>query len=132
MNLIAAHEAIYERLEVIKGVTIWDYLPSDESPPYIVLGKMSFEFLDLLAAKDMTGYVLTQKIHVVTKTQEKHQAIEIINQIKKLLEPELEIEGSFLMKQLLKSGSVEETEDELFYAETNIEIWLEDDEEVQR
>ncbi|MBX9115917.1 hypothetical protein [Enterococcus casseliflavus] len=135
MKLIETHEAVYtqvaESLAELPEVTVWDYLPVDIRPPYIVLGKLDFEFPDSLGSKTGESYKVVQKIHVVTTAQEKLLAAKIIQKIKNALDNYVEVEATTVLEQKVLGGMIEETADEEFYGEMNVELWLDDDEEEE-
>lgn len=135
MRLIETHESIYtkvtESLAELPQVTVWDYLPVDVRPPYVVLGKLDFEFTESLGSKTGGSYKVVQKIHVVTIAQEKFLAAKIIQKIKNALEELVEVEETTVLEQKVLGGMVEETADEEFYGEINVELWLDDDEEEE-
>jgi len=129
MRLIEAHDAIYERItEALEGIaSAWDYLPKTEKPPFVVVGRMDFDFSNSLATKTSVGYTVTQKMHVVTTAREKHKAVEILRKTKEALAYPLVVEGTTVLRQNVTTGLVEETADEEFYGEMNLLLWLEDD-----
>ncbi|RHK04270.1 hypothetical protein DW084_16345 [Enterococcus casseliflavus] len=135
MKLIETHEAIYtqveESLAELPEVTVWDYLPVDIRPPYVVLGKLDFEFPDSLGSKTGGSYKVVQKIHVVTTAQEKLLAAKIIQIIKNALDEFVDVEETTVLEQKVLGGMIEETADEEFYGEMNVELWLDDDEEEE-
>ncbi|VTT35859.1 Uncharacterised protein [Enterococcus casseliflavus] len=135
MKLIETHEAVYnqvaESLVELPEVTVWDYLPIDIRPPYVVLGKLDFEFPDSLGSKTGGSYKVVQKIHVITTAQEKLLAAKIIQKIKTTLDEFVEIEDTTVLEQKVLGGMIEETADEEFYGEMNVELWLDDDEEEE-
>ena len=135
MKLIETHEAIYtqvvESLAELPEVTVWDYLPVDIRPPYAVLGKLDFEFPDSLGSKTGGSYKVVQKIHVVTTAQEKLLAAKIIQIIKNALDEFVDVEETTVLEQKVLGGMIEETADEEFYGEMNVELWLDDDEEEE-
>jgi len=128
MKIIETHEAIFDRVSraLDRSITLWDYLPSNVSPPYVVLGKVGFELSGGLQTKLSTGYILTQKIHVITKTEEKHKAVRIMNTIIEALQEDLSIRGATVLRQFFTVGEVEETSNEEFYGEIDFSLWLED------
>lgn len=126
MKLIEVHEAVYNRLDEVVEIPIWDYVPPDERPPFLVMRKTAFSFPENLATKTDEGYAVQQDILVVTEAREKHQAIEILTKIKNSLSEPLEIEGVMLYSQRFLDGEVYEQEDGLFLAETGIGLWVED------
>lgn len=135
MRLIETHESIYtqvaESLAELVEVTVWDYLPVDVRPPYVVMGKLDFEFPDSLGSKTGGSYKVVQKIHVVTTAQEKLLATKIIQKIKTALDEFIDVEGTTVLEQKVLGGMIEETADEEFYGEMNVELWLDDDEEEE-
>lgn len=133
MQLIEAHEAIYESVESAIGelASVWDYLPPQEKKPYVVLGRLGFEFPDSLGTKTGCSYKVLQKIHVVTTAQEKLLAAKIIREIKNALDEFVEVEGTTVLEQKVLGGMIEETADEEFYGELDVELWLDDDEEEE-
>lgn len=135
MKLIETHEAIYTRvvesLAELSEVTVWDYLPVDIRPPYVVLGKLDFEFPDSLGSKTGGSYKVVQKIHVITTAQEKLLAAKIIQTIKNALDEFVDVEETTVLEQKVLGGMIEETADEEFYGEMNVELWLDDDEEEE-
>lgn len=135
MRLIETHEAVYnqvaESLVELPEVTVWDYLPVDIRPPYVVLGKLDFEFPDSLGSKTGGSYKVVQKIHVVTTAQEKLLAAKIIQTIKNALDEFVDVEETTVLEQKVLGGMIEETADEEFYGEMNVELWLDDDEEEE-
>ncbi|MBV6372491.1 hypothetical protein HIU98_15735 [Enterococcus casseliflavus] len=135
MKLIETHESIYdqvaESLAELPEVTVWDYLPVEIRPPYVVMGKLDFEFPDSLGSKTGGSYKVVQKIHVVTTAQEKLLAAKIIQKIKTALDEFVEVEETTVLEQKVLGGMIEETADEEFYGEMNVELWLDDDEEEE-
>jgi len=128
MKLIEIHDEIFNRIEKALGekVPVYDYLPEDERPPWVVLGKMVYNFPDTLASATAAGYVVTQKIHIVTEAEAKDFAIQIKKRIFKALEDGLKVEGLHILRQRFTGGEVSETEDRLYYAEVDFELWLQE------
>ena len=129
MKLTEAHQAIYDVLKPVlakKDIKIYDYLDLDESRPHVIMGKMKFQFPDGLAGKGFSNYEITQKIEIVTETEEKHQAIEIMHAIQTALEEPLQVEGAYNMRQNVIGGEVSEAENALFLAELDFNMWLQD------
>jgi len=128
MKLIKIHDEIFERVEKALGekVSVYDYLPETERPPWVVLGKMRYSFPDTLASASAVGYTVTQKIHIVTTAEGVDFAIQIKQRIFNALSNELQIEGIHILRQRFTGGEVSETEDRLFYAEVDFELWAQE------
>lgn len=132
MNLINFHDAIFNRIRenVDPQIKIFDYLPPKENPPFVVIGKTTYDPTEDLETKDMEGYVINQRITIVTEARERHKAVGALKQIRNSLKEDLSIEGSFLLRQKLRGGEVEETEDAFYIASVNADFWLLDEEEL--
>ena len=130
MKLIEIHSVILER---VKGkledrVPVYDFLPEKERPPWVVLGELNYSFPENLSSATVNGYAIVQKIHIVTEAEKKDFVIKIKKRILNSLD-DLEIEGVYILRQRFIGGSVSETENGLFYAEINFELWIQEQEE---
>jgi len=129
MRLIEAHKAIHKRVEpALDGLKLLDYLPAEQRPPFALMAGMEFSFADGMTTKLSTGYTVSQKIVIATKTREKFKAIQVMNKIIEALSNPLEIDGADVLRQFVTNGEVKEISDEDFYAELNFNLWLEDKE----
>lgn len=132
MQLIEFHEAFYERLEkhLDRRISIFDYLPPNEPYPFVVLTEMTADRSPQLSNKLSDGYTITQRIVVGTRAKEKKVALEILKQIRKALDTDLDVEGAFNYGQKFLNITVETTSDAKYYCETNFEIILANQEEL--
>jgi len=128
MKLLEIKEAIYDRLESVLDVGIYDYLPSEERPPFVVMEEMEFDFPDHLSSKFDEAYLVQQALVVVTEAEGKYQAVEIVKKIKKAFGKFLEIEGELPISQKLMKGKIYEADDGLYIARTGVELWMEEEE----
>lgn len=78
---VAVQQALYTRMVAALSATVLDYVPSKQSPPYVVIGE-SQEFPD--DTKTSHGVEHQIEIHVYTGTEENRgakQAKEILDDI---------------------------------------------------
>ena len=135
MNLTNAYEAIYNGVitaledggSSLKDVTVWDYVPVNKKPPFIILADIDPRFPSEIATKTSVGYEMTQKIIIVTEAREKLKALSIHDAITKKLLEDLHVEGSEVYRQSFANGKIREVDDGLYIAETFFTLLLEDE-----
>lgn len=132
MRLIEFHEALFNRIRATldERVGLYDYLPTKEPMPFVVLAEMVAEETDELASKTGGGYAVVQKISIATRAKEKKWALTILKQIQTALEAPLVVEGTYQLRQKFLDVAISETEDAKYDCETHFEIWLLDQEEL--
>ena len=117
--------AIYERMEEKLETSVKDFVPEKDPLPYIVLGRIRSE---PFVSKTTTGKRVTQDIFVFSEAEGKLETLGIVGEIEEAFEDNLETEDVAIVKQVIASESVMETDSGLFSGEVVLELLLNDEE----